>query len=139
MTYLSTLHHQHLRKQSGLTAITSLLIISTVAIGIAISVSLLGITEAQNALSFHQGMRAGYSATSCVEEALLRLRDDVQYSGGSLQVGDASCTIQVSGTGSNRTIVAEGEITGPPSFVKEITVAVKRTGGSITILDWEEQ
>ncbi len=126
------------KKQAGLMAISSLLIISAVALAIAVSISMIGIGEAQNSLTYKKGAEVLKVAESCVEESLLRLRDDVNYSGGSLQVGNGSCTINVIGAGSDRTIDVTGTISGPPQFVRQLQLTVKRTGQSINILTWQE-
>lgn len=130
----------HSRKaEQGLVAITSLLIISAVVLSVAISVSLLGVGGAQNSLTYKKGVETLKIAESCVEEGLLRLRDDVNYSGGTLQVGGGSCTIMVSGTGSNRTLNVTGRLPGPPSYERSIEVTVRRAGKSINLVTWQEQ
>lgn len=124
--------------QSGLMAISSLLIISAVALAIAVSISLIGIGEAQNSLTYKKGAEVLKIAEGCAEEALLRLRDDVNYSGGSLQLGAGSCTISITDTGSDRTIDVTGTIAGPPQFMRSLQLTVKRTGQSIRVLTWQE-
>lgn len=122
----------------GLIAFTSLLIISAVALGISVSIVLLGIGEAGSSLAYKKGQETLKIAEACAEEALLRLRDNVTYSGGTLNVGDGSCTMSISGSGSIRTIDIVATITGPPRFVKSIRVTARRLGNSISITGWNE-
>lgn len=122
----------------GFIAFTSLLIISAVTLAIALSISLLGISAANTALGFKKGQETLKICEGCLEESLLRLRDNVNYSGGSLAVGNGNCTITVSGTGSSRTIDITSIIAGPPQYVKKIRATVKRTGNSLNLLTWLE-
>lgn len=124
--------------QNGFIAFTSLLVISTVVFFIAISVPIIGVTEANNSLGFARSQAALKIAEGCNEEALIRLRDDVNYSGGTLNLGYGSCTSVVSGTGSNKTIDTTASLTEPPNFVRRTQITVKRTGNSINILTWQE-
>lgn len=126
------------KNQQGFIAFTSLLVISAVTLAIAVSISLLGISEANTSLGFKKGQETLKIAESCAEEALLRLRDNASYSGGSLNVGNGSCTISISGTGSDRTIDISATLTGPPDYVKKIQVTAKRVGNSINIVSWQE-
>lgn len=126
------------KHQQGFIAFTSLLVISAVTLAIAVSISLLGITEANTSLGFKKGQEALKIAESCSEEALLRLRDNAGYAGGSLNVGNGSCNMSISGIGSDRTIEITATLTGPPDYVKKLQVTAKRVGNSINITSWQE-
>lgn len=140
-TRAAVLHRKRNMKttyQSGFIAFTSLLVVSAVTLAIALSIPSLGLTEVNTSLSYKKSQEALKIAESCIEEALLRLRDTATYSGGTLTVGDGSCTATVSGSGSNRTIISTGTITGPPQYIKKIQVTIQRTGNSINLLTWQE-
>lgn len=137
MNKIKNFHISFLSEQ-GLIAFTSLLVISAVALGISVSIVLLGIGEANSSLGFKKGQETLRIAEACAEEALLRLRDSAVYPGSTLNVGDGSCTMSVSGSGSLRTIDVGATITGPPRFVKNIRVNVQRLGQSISITSWSE-
>ncbi len=124
--------------QKGFIALASLLVIAAVTVSIAISVALLGVGEASTSLSFKKGQEALKMAEGCGEEALLRIRNDVNYSGGNLSLTSGLCTINVSGTGSDRVIDITSEVAGPPRYIKRLQVTVKRTGQSVNIINWEE-
>lgn len=139
---LVAVHHKILMNQyshnSGFVAFTSILVISAVVLAIATSISLIGIGSVKSALSGKKGQEALKVAESCVEEGLLRLRDDGNYVGGTLNVGDGFCTISVGGSGVDRTIDAAGSLVGPPSFTKRIRVTLKKAGNSVNITGWQE-
>ena len=125
-------------KNHGYIAFSSLLVISVVALAISISVALQGVTESQASLTFKKGKEALMAANGCAEETLLRLRNDVNYTGGSLILGDADCIVIVSGTGADRTISITSTISDPPDYVKHLELTVKRAGNSINILTFQE-
>ena len=123
----------------GYIAISSLLVIAVVTLAIGLSVTLLGVNEADSSLSVTKSIEANTIAQSCIEEAFLRLRDNASYTGGSLTVGNGSCTITVAGSGINRTITTVGTLVGPPSYVKRIQAIAKRSGNTINLVSWQEQ
>ena len=129
-------------KPSGLIAFTSLLVISAVALAVAVSISLLGISEANASLGFKKGQEVLKLAEGCAEESLLRLRDNASWNPGGAQVPlpgpDGTCTINISGTGANRTVDIVATISGPPQHIKKLQITVKRMGNSINIITWQE-
>lgn len=131
-----------LLKQGGFIAFTSLLMISAVALAIAVSISLLGVGEAKTSLGFKKSQEALKIAESCGEEALLRLRDNAAYDpdGGTVSLPGlaGNCTIDVSGSGSDRTVDVTATISGPPQYIKKLQITAKRVGNSINIISWEE-
>lgn len=125
------------KRQQGFIAFTSLIVISAVALAVATSVALMGIDSAQSSLSVSKKHNAVIITKSCAEEAMIRLRDNVNYTGGTVNFGNDSCTIGVSGTGLNRLISITTNITGPPTYQDNAVLFVKRTGNSINIVTWQ--
>lgn len=123
---------------NGFVALVSLLVISAAVLVISTSISLLGVGESKASLDFKKGQETLKVAEGCAEEALLRLRDNASYTGGSLNVGDGSCTISISGTGADRTITITASISGPPQYTRKVQVTIKRAGNSINIISWVE-
>jgi hypothetical protein len=124
--------------QMGFVALTTMLVISAVALAASISISLIGVSRVKNSLDFKKGQETLKIAEGCAEAALLGLRDDVDYSGGSLIIGNGTCTIGISGAGSNRTIDVEATISDSSTYVKRLQLTVVRTGNSINIITWKQ-
>lgn len=125
--------------KNGYIAFSSLLVISAVVLAIAVSVSLMGIDEIKNSFALSQGEKAEAATKACLEEALYRLRDDADYTSGTLNIDtNLNCTISVSGSAANRTIAITATLIGPPDYQKNLTLTVKRTGGGINLLTWTE-
>jgi hypothetical protein len=125
-------------RRGGFIAFSSLLIISAVVLAASMSISLLGIGQANSALGFMKGQEVLKIAEGCVEESLLRLRREADYLGGSLNLGSGSCTINVTGVGNQKTVDVVGTIVGPPQFVRKIQITAKRLGNSINVINWTQ-
>jgi hypothetical protein len=124
--------------QKGFMALTSIIIVSAITLAIAVSISLLGVGEARNSLDFKKGQSTLLSAEGCIEEALIRLKLDEGYPGGSLNVGDGACNISVSGTGADRTIDVAAQTTNGSTYLKRIQVTIRRAGTAVNITGWSE-
>jgi len=122
----------------GYIALTSILVITAVVVGIIISITYLSIGELKNSLTLKKGKEVYLLAYGCVEEGLLNIRNDVNYTGTTLNIGNGSCTIAVSGTSSDKALSVIAEIGGPPRYVKKLNAEVKMTGNSVNILSIAE-
>jgi hypothetical protein len=128
----------NLRNKGGYIALVSILVITAVALAISVSISLLGVGEAKSSLDYRRGQEALKIAESCIEEALFRLRNDDTYTGGSLSIGNGSCTISVSGSGSDRTIDVVAQVLGLAQYTKKLQVTLVLAGNSVNITSWSE-
>lgn len=125
-------------KKNGYIAFTSILIVSAVALLISVSMSILGIDEAKSSLTYKKGQETLKIAEGCLEEALIRIRDDVFYTSGSLNLPDGSCTINVSANGSEKTIDIVAVISGNPGYEKHLLVLTEFSAGDVVIKSWQE-
>jgi hypothetical protein len=128
--------------QQGFIALLSIIIIAAATLIIGLSVNNLSISESQMGLAQKKGHEAFMHAESCMEEALIQLRDNVNYDpdGASVTLDTITCTsIDVTGSGSDRTIIVSVTLTDDfGSFTKSIQTDVKRIGNSITVNSWTE-
>ena len=76
----------------GFMALIIVIIIAIIATTAAVSVSLSGLGELAGNYMAHQSQNSFDNADACAEEALLRLRRDAGYIGGTM-VLSAPCTI----------------------------------------------
>lgn len=85
-------------KTQGFVALVTVLIISAIALLIGLSISLLSIGEVKMSLQKSQSSQAYYLANLCAEEALMKLKNDIDYSGEVLNdIENGSCIILVEG------------------------------------------
>lgn len=117
----------------GYIAFSSLLIISVVVLAIGISVSLLSISESQMGYSKRKGEEVLFFVEGCMEDALLKARDQ-SFSGGILNHPEGSCTIIVEKNGNNWAITAIGSKDG---FTRKIKAEIT-WGRRPTLNSWVE-
>lgn len=132
--------HGQLQRRSGGDGAPSGFILTIVVIVIAAAFVVLTVGAATRTLTqLDVGVTAatGSAATSasdgCVEEALLQLRRDSAYVGGTATVGDATCTIGVSGTGGSRTLTVTGAV---GSATRAVTIGAALSPFAVT--SWSE-
>ncbi len=122
----------HPRK--GQTLITLLIFIIVMMTIAATSTSII-ISNAQNTSSTSQSMEAFYAAEAGVENALLQLLRNPEYTGETIQIQtDSTVQIQVSHT-SGYTVVSKG-ISG--SFTRIIQANVNYTDNVLSVISWKE-
>ena len=128
-----------MRKEKGIIALISLLVIAAVTLAIGISISLLSISEINMGLKGSKSGQAFHLTDSCLEEALMRLKRDENYSGGNLNVTGGSCNIIVEAAGSQKTINITADLDNIQRKIKAVT-NVTVYGGRYyhEILSWEE-
>lgn len=122
--------------ERGAAAITVMIIIVAMAMLVVSSTAFVRIDDLDMGYSTGVSGDALLSAESCAEEALIRLSRDSSYSGGSLEVGIATCTISVTGTPcGNCTITVEAIA---QDYTRNVQVGITITGGAIDITSWSE-
>jgi hypothetical protein len=125
-----------IKNQKGMAALLTVVVISAVAIIIALSATLLGIGESEMGYTADRATEAFSVADGCMEEALNRLRKDDAYAGGSLNLGSGSCIISISGLGSTRTITVIGTV---EEYNKKISSDITfLSGRRIRVDSWQE-
>lgn len=122
----------------GFIALISIIIIGAVILAVTIGLSLRSIGETDMALSGELSNRALALADACAEDALLKLKNDLNYSGNeSIIIGGESCDIlAIGGSGNfNRTINTQSAVSG---YTKKIKVEVPQISPAMEIASWEE-
>lgn len=92
-------------KHSGISVLVSIIVISAVSLFIALSAAGIGLDETQNSLRRSKFLAAFLATDGCMEQAMLKLRNDISYAGETIISGENSCAITVSGSGTSRTII----------------------------------
>ena len=128
------------RKQNnnGYIALVSVLIISAVVLLVAINASLFGISESDVATREYQSSRAFYLAMLCAEDGLMKLKEDINYSGNeTLDIEGGECAIlPVEGSGNfNRTVKTTGTFSDQ---IRKIKIEINRVNPIMNIRSWEE-
>lgn len=83
-----------LKIQKGFIALTTVLIISAIVLMVGIGLSLRSINEAEMSLQGNLSLQAHYLANLCAEQALMRLKEDSNYTGDeTINMENGSCQI----------------------------------------------
>lgn len=125
--------HQDIYNQKGQTLVT-LLVFSVIALTVATAAVsiMLNVSHATNRIEGN--ITASQVAESGIENALLRLLRNPSYTGETLQVGDGTVVITVTGT-NPKTVTAVGTLY---SHTKTIEATVSFTNGIMSVSSWQE-
>ena len=107
-----------------------MIVAMTITLG-AVAVTIINI---RSNTSYTNGEIALQNAQSGVENAMIRLERDPNYTGESMPTSSGSATITISGT-STKTIVSVGSI---GNFKRTITATVTNTSSVYTLTSWIE-
>jgi len=120
--------------KQGFIAISSVLIISAVVLVISITVSLLAIGVGQAGLTVFQGEKALGLVEGCMEDALLKVKQNSSYSGGTITRPEGNCIITVSKVGNTWTLIS----TNSDPHKRTIQTIINRLGSVISLSSWKE-
>lgn len=136
--------HQSVCKQlqcqgsNGYIALVSILIICAIILLIAISTNLLAISESDMGLQKDQASQTYYLASLCAEDALMKLKNHLNYSGDeAIIINNGSCYIYpTEGSGNqDRIIKTTGTIYG---HTRKIKIEIDRVNPDVQINSWQE-
>jgi len=117
----------------GASLLITIIIISAICLAIALSVTLAGIGEIQMGADLAQSDKARAFTEACMDEALLQLIRDPDYSGEDLTLNGGTCNINIDKTGPNPIITCAGSF---KQFTKSLRVEFDMANKKI--LSWQE-
>jgi hypothetical protein len=121
--------------QKGVAALLTIVIIAAATLIMAFNSSLLGLGDLELGYTLQKGGEATSIADACIEETMRRLRLESDYSGGTLNIGENSCIINVESSGNNRTITTTSTV---DIYHKKIKVTATLSDSNTTINTWQE-
>ncbi len=135
------------KSKDGYVAISILLMLTAVLLGIIVTVAHLGIGEGQSSLALSKGEDALNSAEGCMEDALLKARSSSTFGdpvGTPVTITrpspESSCSITVvSKVGSNPVVWTMNATTATTAYKRTIQVVFNRSATGITLTSWKEQ
>ena len=116
--------------KTGFVAISIVLIMSVVLVGIILTTALLGIGEAQTGLAHANGEIELNLVEGCMEQALIKIWNSASYSGETL----GSCIITVNNVSGTYTVTVTSSNT---AFRRTVQTTLTRTS-QINLLSWTE-
>lgn len=115
-------------------ATVTLLFFMIIAITITSAAIVLMVNISAATSSFQQGSSVSFIAESGIENAIIRLLRDPLYSGETMDVGDGTAVITVTGI-NPKTIISKGRL---GNFLRAIQVQASYTDNTLSIISWKE-
>ena len=115
-------------------ALVTLLFFVLISLTITSAAIIIIIANSISASRFQEGTGAYYTAESGVENALLRLLRDPNYTGETLIIGTGTATVTVSGA-NPKTIVSIGQ---NGNFKRTVQAQATYSNGYYTFSNWKE-
>jgi hypothetical protein len=115
-------------------ALITLLFFVLISLTITSAAIIIIIVNSVSASKFENGTLAYYAAESGVENALLRLLRDPNYTGETLAVGSGTAIVTVTGT-NPKTVISVGQ---DGRFIRTVQAQMIDNGGVYTFSNWKE-
>lgn len=125
-----------MKNEKGYIALLATLFLVAIGGVVAGSLILLGLGFSKSSFALEQSNQAKALANACAEEALLKLKQNISYTGNeTIALAQGSCQIQdMKGAGPNRIIKTTGTI---GTIIRKVEVKVK-ISPSFTLTSWLE-
>ncbi len=124
--------------QNGYIALISVLVAGALMLLVGVGSALRGIDTENSLVGEESSFRAELLADACAEEALMKLKANLNYAGNETIIveGGATCTIgALSGAGNtNRTISTQAV---DNNYIRKVLVSIAQVNPSPTILSWK--
>ena len=124
-----------IKDQRGIAALIVVALIGAAALIMAFSASWFGVVDLDTAYVAKKGEEAAALADGCLDNALQRLRFDINYAGETLSFGGGSCIINVIANGNDRTITVNAS---NDDYSQGLVVEATLIGNVITVNNWQE-
>lgn len=118
----------------ALIALVIFMVVATIIISGAVTVI---VVNSKTTGKFYQGVVSYDIAEAGIENALIRLLRDPNYTGETLTIGSDTTTIQVTGGGAVPYIITSSS--NASNFKRVIQVVAEYNNNTLTIDSWKEQ
>jgi hypothetical protein len=126
-----------MKSNQGYIAITTVLIVLAVTIGITSALFFLSSGNIKIAESLRQGERALFRSDGCLEEGLLRLKADPLYAGGVVSFPDGTCHISIEKQA--EIYVFQVIFSNNDPYWRSIEARAQITDGVVQLTSWSEK
>ncbi|HOZ55829.1 MAG: hypothetical protein BWY51_00637 [Parcubacteria group bacterium ADurb.Bin316] len=125
-----------IRQQKGVAMLLLVVVLTASFLIVASSILFLGLGELDMGYTYQCGEEAFALADGCMEEVLIRLKMDNNYSGGNLDLGSGNCIINISGDATYKIISAVSVV---KNCSQGIEANISLAGDILTINTWREK
>ena len=127
----------HNNSESGYIAISIMLILTAVVLGVIVTVAQLGIGEGQVSLALSRGEDTLHFVEGCTEDALLKIRSNPSYAPGTINRPEGTCAIDFLHTPGDPNWNIEVS-TLETTYERKMRVIFVRNATGITLTSWKE-
>ena len=121
--------------KKGFVTLITVLALLVFSVSISIAMTYISISESRVSADVILGEQAFVLSESCAELALLKLRNDASYTGGSMHVSEGDCEVTVNTTGDESTVSVRA-IRG--EYTRSVRVEVTRDILAFQMRSWQE-
>ena len=121
--------------KKGFVTLITVLALLVFSVSISIAMTYISISESRVSADVIFGEQAFVLSESCAELALLKLRNDASYTGGSMHVSEGDCEVTVNTTGDESTVSVRA-IRG--EYTRSVRVEVTRDILAFQMRSWQE-
>jgi hypothetical protein len=127
-----------MKNNGGYIAISVVLILLVVTIGISSSILFLSSGKAKIYDALREGDQALFRSDACLEEGLLRLKaDPVNYAGGNVSFPDGTCHVSIDNQSGTYTL--QVFFSSSDSYWRSIEAKAQVIDGIIQMTSWSEK
>ncbi|MEK7451891.1 MAG: hypothetical protein AAB664_00985 [Patescibacteria group bacterium] len=128
--------HAIARNQKGAAGLIVMMILLAITSLIIGGFMFFGVDDLETGYAKWRSDESILSAESCAEEALLRVKRNASYTGGTLNVGNSTCTIAIVGSPCGTCTVNVSSVTGP--YTRRLQTTMTKSGSLMTLSTWQE-
>jgi hypothetical protein len=126
-------------KKTGSIALISILVVCAILLVLVIGTSDSQLSTSYQQLNSISNKTSYYISEACLEEVMVKIKNDASYAGGTIAVGeDGACIVQVSGSSIKTiSIIATfGDYT--QNYEAEVSVITDGTANNVRLLNWQK-
>ena len=136
--WMQKIQFHYVNREGGYIALISVIIILALVVLIASSAILLSISESNMGLQENQAWESFYLATACAEDALIKLKDNLNYEGNeTLTFDNGTCTIEpIEGAGNEGRVIKV--FSNAYNQVRKIKIEINKMTPNTEIKSWQQ-
>lgn len=123
------------KKEKGYIALLTTLIVMAVVLAAAMTVTFLAIGEAQSGFSLFKGENTLTFVEGCTEDALLKIRSNSSYAGGTITRPEGTCSVTITSGNPNWNITVSTTAT---TYKRQMQVIFTQNATGLTLTSWKE-
>jgi len=125
-----------INNKKGSIALIGVLIISAILIILTIGMSESNLSLMDEYLNNESSQNMYHIAEGCLEETIIRIEDNVSFSGTTLGLGDVICVSSVTGTTTKTISIELTYLNYTQNFSAQVSVTTNGQANNVSLLNW---